>query len=417
MKFYKSTTFKFLYVFIALLSFFLGEKFNYIIALSTLSINCYDLYKCRNNWIFLLIMIFLLYFNYSIFIANYISPIESVYTNLSVMGNAVSKTSLRCLFLFTTLINLYLPKRICKIKISNMFIENKENNNIIQMGIIISLIVIIIISFSLSLGSSTRQESSSIIEYSLILMIIGFYYAGRNKVCRVIIIVLSILLCLSTILNGDRIISLSILAALFLILVSDKFNLKRTLPIAFLGLLIFTCIGELRKNITVSIDGLFKAFDQLLSTKLANDTSYAAYYSSMTFLQYAETITFSSRITFFLSFFLSILLGSSVPNSNLTIYIQNNFTWQGGGGLFPVYSYFYLGIAGVFLFSLIFIYIFKLANNKSLSNENLIYLIYIVSMTPRWYLYTPINLFRSLLIMVVVFKCSKYIYKKLLVQK
>lgn len=396
-------------VFFSITSFFMNTKFNIIISFILLGINIWNVYRCRKNWLLLMIMMFILYFNYSICIANYIQPIDTIYTQPSMIGDYASDVSLRCLFLFSSLLSLYLPKKIVKMNISNVFLENRHTSKLISIGIIFILFILTVLSLKISIGQEVRQESSSIFEYSMILTLIGFYYAGSNKYYRLILIILSSGLAFSTILNGDRITSLIIFVCLYLVCMSNRYSLYQVLPIGIVGLLLFTSIGQLRNDFSFSINNIMKAFGSLIDTRLANDTSYAAYYSSMSFLSFAETIDVNARFMFFLRFLLSIVFGSSISNSNLTLYVQRYFRWQGGGGLFPVYSYFYLGIIGVFIFSAIFIVIFKYANKKNINKEVICYLIFVCSMTPRWYLYTPTNLFRSLLIMWIVFKLFKII--------
>ena len=83
-----------------------------------------------------------------------------------------------------------------------------------------------------------------------------------------------------------------------------------------------------------------------METGFVNDTSYSAYYTSLTFLKVKEFVGVQTQLYLLFQFILYIFLGSKIVDSNLAVYTRQYYVHYYGGVL-PLYMYFYLGILGI----------------------------------------------------------------------
>ena len=153
------------------------------------------------------------------------------------------------------------------------------------------------------------------------------------------------------------------------------------------------------------LDGnvLESVFNSLLRGGLANDTSYAAYQTSMNILRFADITSLWNRLLYFLKYLLYIVAGSAVPDVNLSI-LALEVGGHGGGGWLPTYAYFWLGYIGVIAAGVGLAWLVNTTTNLQKRRSYLNYLaLYIVATSPRWYLYSPSPLTRGLLMFTLFF--------------
>ena len=112
-------------------------------------------------------------------------------------------------------------------------------------------------------------------------------------------------------------------------------------------------------------------------------------------------------------FLKSIFLGSNSNSGNVTLFVKEHYFSNEGGGLFPTNFYFWGGWIGVFIASIIISVIFNKffsSNNELLKMINVIIIVTI----PRWFIYSPLILFRTMFLISVVYLVY-YLFNKVIV--
>ena len=241
-------------------------------------------------------------------------------------------------------------------------------------------------------------------EYSIILIILGYYYCGSSKLCINSITSVSIAYVLLNFLYGGRATGIQIMLCLVLCIWANRINNKVLFMGALAVFFFMTLLGMMRANWSMDSAALSKVYSRLLDDKFTNDTSYSAYHTSLTFLNYLEVVDWRGRFALFLRFLLSIFVGGSMPNSNLSV-ITREFYVHSYGGVLPFYMYFYLGYVGLLLVSIYLFGVMKKAIKSSNIHNGLgrCVGIYIASTSLRWYIYSPFQITRGVMLMVIFF--------------
>ena len=262
-----------------------------------------------------------------------------------------------------------------------------------------------------------RGSPSTMYEYSIIFFIVGAYYFFDIKIYKITSIILMILYSLQNLIYGGRITALQELFIIFILLFQKNIrpNYKKIFPLAITGFIIFSAIGIFRANISVSSDSLSTTINTLTERKLTLDTAYSSFFTSLTFVKTENILFFKERMNIFFNWCLSIILGGSiVSNCNLAM-ITFNYYYHCYGGILPFFGHFYFGYIGVILFSVVTsLYVNAMNNFNQKSDVMKCILFYISITTPRWYLYSPSNLFRGSMLVVVLFVATKHINELLI---
>lgn len=378
-----------------------------VTGLLLLIINIISICRVRNNWLLIIILGFMFYSNFSIVMADYFHVVNDFFTSFS--NEEVSIIGLNILFLFNSLIFIMLPTKvnsnILELKES---IEKTEQGNIVVNAIILALIVILFFFFSRPTVPGQRGSSSTIYEYAIILFIIGYLFSNKRQ--KRILNFIIFFYILQDLVFGNRVTALQMIILEFLVVFSDKFSIKQLLPLLVISIVLFTGIGQYRGEFSLSIETFIQIFNSLFSNGFVNDTAYSAFFTSLTFLKLSNILSFGKRITYFVPFFLSIFLGGSVPNSSLPI-ITREYYLHYYGGIYPYFFYFYFGIFGILISSLMLCIFIKKINQISFTSS--IYCkaiaIYATCTVPRWYLYSPLILFRgSIFILIIIFVLKQF---------
>ena len=378
-------------------------------AVYLLFLNLYLLWITRKNIFTLIISSFLLWFNYSIFVANYFIDLDTIfiqdaYTNEAMIGYKIILT-------FFTIVCIFVKRienRTGKIQLQSTI----KGNILLGRLFLLILTGILIFGFDRPSAGGERGNPSTIYEYSIIIFIVGNYFFSWKREYKIGSTVLFLFYTLQNLLYGGRVTALQLLIVFFLFSVSqkEKINWKKLIPIIIVMFIIFIGIGIFRANFVLSIDSFKAIFGSIFGEAFTLDTAYSAYYTSLTFIKTEMLTNNGRRLELFFKFCLSIFLGGSVSDSNLAVYTRQFFTHYYGGVL-PFCGHFYLGYIGVVLLAILIIkYInsFSLLNNKS-SGFLKCFAIYIVATTPRWYLYSPSSLLRGTLIFIIFFWLTKQV--------
>ena len=385
-----------------------------IVSAAVVVVSFYNTIKVRKNWLLLIIFSFIFYCNYSICIADYLWPIENDYlTSLRFDDSAI--VSINILLVFNLALTLFVELSGNNKKIEKSLYFDSPSNSVIVFGAILVLVFIFIFGFSRPNIAGQRGNPSAYFEYSLIIFIVAFYYAG-TKFENLVLVFLAIMYILTNVIYGVRITALQLVFCLFLIFLSYKVSLYKILPYVLVMILVFYSIGIFRANFDFSIEGFKKTIDVMLNRKFVSDTAYSSFFTSQTFVKVADDMSFFERLPVSMkSILLNIFGGSLIEGGNLAEYTRTYYMHY-YGGILPFFGWFYAKWIGVLAFAIYVIFLLNIiVNNYEKSGFRACAAIYIVSSVPRWYLYSPLQLIRGLLLFILVYAiCNMFdrTYKK-----
>ena len=383
--------------------------FSRYVAVATLCVSVINLIHVSKNWYLVIIFMFLLYANYSICMADYlhVAKYSNFLTSLSSDTSAI--LSINILLLFNSLLFCAIPCSV-DVKERETFSFNAKPDVVIFFIICMTTIFIYFWGFTKPVVAGARGEPSTYYEYSIILFIIGMFFCGGNPRMRIVLVFIMGAYILQNLMYGGRATAIQLCMALFLMIFAKRSKILDVIWIIVGGLVIFTSVGSLRANFSLNSNIVFSTIKSLKTSLLVNDTSYAAYFTSQTFIKTLDLISFRERLYLFGQFILSMFLGGgNVIDSNLALY-THQFFMHYYGGILPFFAYFYLGYAGIVILFLYFSWLFR----KIIFSHSLLWnclSVYLVSSVPRWYLYSPSPIFRGLLIFIIVYFAFLFLHR------
>lgn len=375
---------------------------NQFAAIVLIFVSILGIIRSRNNWYLLFIFFCIFYSNYSICIADYLFRINSYFTSFA--DELVATNGINILLNFCTLLVVFLPSLNKFSGLKKCLLNNNRSNSLIATGIAIILVFIWFFAFTRPDVIGQRGTPSAIYEYSIILVIIGLYYSGKNQTIHCIYVMIAIAFAMQNFIFGGRITGVQLLACIFLCFYIDRVSIFKMLPIGLTFFIIMSMIGHFRARLILHKDVFVSIMDSLFNGKFTLDTAYSAYFTSLTFLKVLNNMGWDERLSLFLKWVLSIFAGGRVADSNLAQYTQQ-FYFHYFGGVLPFFAYFYLGILGVFLLCLYLRFLFNLVVTCDESSNGLkrCIAIYISCTVLRWYLYSPSQIFRGVFLLCVVY--------------
>jgi hypothetical protein len=222
---------------------------------------------------------------------------------------------------------------------------------------------------------------------------------------------------------GGRVTSVQICLLLAVTFFYRFITVKRTIISFFAGVISMTIVGFYRVSYSLDENYFENIFNYLKTNLFVLDTATYAYGASMTFLYSMQFAPFGDRFISFINNVMYILIGSSfnmsdILNKNTITQLSDfskNFHIHNGGGVFPIFFYFWLGWPGCILSG---IGVAKYLSYFSKQKDELGSLIFIalIITVPRWYLYNPITMFRGPLVFLPLvyffIKIIEHILKK-----
>lgn len=251
----------------------------------------------------------------------------------------------------------------------------------------------------------TRGVITSFYEYSLIVMIVAMRFTGRDIKHVAPLLCASGWIILHGLLHGERILALQMIIAWGLYLMLQWLSIKLVVIGTLCGVFGFTVFGIFRGANTMSGGNVFGAtLKSLLSSGMANDTSYYAYLASLSISRLTNAMPIWERILYLLRYLAYVFAGSAVSDAQVSA-LAAEYNHHYGGGWLPFYADFWLSWPGVILIGVALAWVidnFALFKKKHMLARYLG--LYIVATSPRWYLYTPVSLTRGVL-MFCLFYC------------
>ncbi|BBC61474.1 hypothetical protein QQG09_04645 [Melissococcus plutonius] len=354
--------------------------------------------KSRNCIPLMVAMIFVTYCIYSIVMGEYIATSSHLGVPLTeVRTQEIYSTTLRILLLFLSIIFIFFPK-----KINHLFILKPKDNIFIFSFIIMILVYIGIFGIDRTVQTHYMVRISSLYEYSVILFLFAYYSSGNKLVRKTVIGLLMIAFIFQDYYYGGRITSLQIILLAISTLLNGMITKKLALIGSIVGIFVNSLVGVYRNLIHFDF---IAAFLNLKNQLFVFDTPVYAYYASATHVATINytNISLSERFQSAANFICSIFLGSEENSGNITKYVNDHYYINVGGGIFPTHFYFWFGWLGVILSALIVVGILKITL-KTNNTLTMLISISIITTIPRWFLYTPLSLFRNIFL-ISIFYC------------
>lgn len=371
------------------------------------------------NIILLFIFGTLAFSNYSICFPNYIIFNDNtIFTGLS--ESTAGYIGLQILLVFVSVVGLFFSQDRCQIRIKSLFNDLVKDNSLFyyyHFLMSIALLCILLWGFTRPEFSGERGSPSTVYEYSSILIIIGLYYSGKRRIIQLSYILISLLYATQNFMFGGRITGLQLI---FILLIFFFCNKKISFKFLLLGAVLYITmitIGNMRGQILsgTGVD-IANGLQQVFDRGFALDTAYSSYYTSLQFVLTSEFTSEEQRLYMGCLQFLSYIVGGTMlPEANIAQYVSQYYL-NYMGGVLPFFGYFCFSWAGVVFYALltcVYTNVFSRLSVESFNTSHHGFIvcagIYLGATTFRWYLYSPNNLIRGVMLLGIVYFCSRRI--------
>lgn len=372
------------------------------------------LYQSRKNLYMFVSVLMIAYSNYGISVYRYwltdgikYNQITTSTSNYDLIGLRVS---IFLIFLVWLLVFIK-PLKMHQIKKINLQHKFKNRNSPLLVVVsCMALILIWILYYRFSLGE--RAEYSPQYEYSTIFFIIGLKYAGQKKLLLFPVLLLACFYVVFDFAGGQRSTGVQIAIIVALMVFYRYLSPKKILLYGFFGMFVTKFVAVLRKSFFAPDFQLSDIFLSMSETYFAPDTAGYAYYTSITYIAIMDIYNIAERLSQFADFVTSLFVVGTVGEA--LPYIAQRHYSHGFGGVLGIYMYYYLGYIGTSLIGILVAYYYRLMEkvNCLLKYRNsLVYVIivYVSATTVRWYLYSPSQLLRGVMILSVVYLSFEFI--------
>lgn len=362
-----------------------------------ITLSVYLCIKVKENILLLLLFSVLAFINISIsysdliklglFVADWQIPFRATYYN------AIAAKSI---LIFLAILNIFFNSWVVKNKQSEFIIVRKDNPIIALVGLA-SLFVILFTGYGQDIVNSDAYVSNNntLYEYSSIIFIITWLYSGKNKFINIMLLLYTMLYVFQSFFYGDRSAAFLVLILYLLLYFRHKLSLTKIIIFSIIAIVFSNFIGEFRQYRTENIS---QVMSSAVDRGLYSDTVSYAYYTSLTLVALKDYDPNLKSI--FIEYLKGYILGSSKSKyTNLAIHARDTskVLFNRGGGLYPTHFYAFFGYAGVIISSIFLSLVLRYFFLRKGNVINL-YQIIIVTYAIRWYLYNPINIFRTILI-------------------
>jgi hypothetical protein len=412
---FKTIIYPFLFIVISIFFFiYPDEKFVLILSLLYTSILMLNLFiKTINVKIINLFVLFAFSYLIPVYYYTFANKIITSYDHSNNLNLLIKYTYIYGLF-FTVLV-FFLPKNISNRSTS---VSKKDNYIIFYINVSLCLFIAFFSKSGESLLSSGGYGQTEISnlggfaigEYFLIFFFLAFKFSGNHKSKKYILIILASMYIIESLAFGLRneFIQLSIL--LFILYYNEKGKSYSYFAFILLGLYFSSIFAVFRSN---PIAFLQSSIIENLSLSIVIDNENDNYishqgdviHSSSRIINFRDKgITSSGTIYSSAAYF---VLSAVIPQkylpeqTNIAAYKKDEYPAGGGGSLFA-YFYFWFWYPGVIIIA---IYIGFLISNYSKYLNSIFgaYIILVFSTFPRWFSYSPINLFKMCLYSLIIY--------------
>lgn len=325
-------------------------------------------------------------------------------------------------FLFSLNYFLFKSKDVSQKIILNSILKRYPSSGIFYSLLLFQLFIIVYASYkgqfilnssdSYDAYRSNLENQNGLWEYFLIFYILSFIFSSNTKINRFLMLVIYLLYFYISITRGYRIQLIQMTFLYFILFYDGKFSNKILILFSSFGLLLMELYGLVKVIGNVSSDIVNVAIDSNQMAFVTNQTEVFYSTTSVLTLQSQGHLGIGVQIETFLAFILNFIVPTGLLwNGSRVIDHVWQFAEIGGGGFCFGYFYFWFGYVGVILLALYFGKLFN-ARFKN-SNIFILFLIFTISLTPRWFAYEPTNhLIRLPLMLVILYVFILNFFKK-----
>ena len=389
-------------------SVFLSPYVFYMVAL-ILIYSSLLLFNARHNMLKFLSVLLILYSNFSFCVLRYFDP-NILIVNEGITEEWIDLAAVRCVSLFTTalyILTTYGFKKTFISKQSSLFNElvPKRHNSSLVVISIIALVIIWFFFYDYSPDlTEGRAGYSPIYEYSIVFFILGFWYAGDHKRSKMALMAIAAFYIVFDFLGGQRSTGMQIGIVVLFMVFYKSITLRRLIIIAVVGVFVTRIVAIFRGEYATSGINLSRILGDGAYAVLTSDTAGMAYYTSLTYIGTTQFFSVAERLNQFGDFVISQLVvgryGTPLNKLARQYYLHYN------GGVLPIYMYYYLGYLGTLLMSILVAKYYSVMDkiiSKKHSALAVIIAVYVSTTTVRWYLYSPSQLLRGVMLLTIVY--------------
>ena len=369
----------------------------------------------KTRYLFYLVFIIGL-INISVGINDFIHMGEgiSVWQSERMRNTIYDLLSAKSVLLFLAAFNLFLNGHcIEKHEATNTLLKNRKSDPLIAYGGLFVLLLVLIYAVIFELWRRSRGTyisiSNPIYEYSVIVFVISWMHSKNIKLCSKLLFVYGVVFSIVFLIMGDRSsVSMYVFALLIMYYKKEtKINIGRLTVVLVFGLIFVNFIGIVRDNPQYDLIEILKT---IIYRGFYVDTASWAYYSGITIV--AAGMRSTNPLFLFYSFVLS-LFGVHNGFSQMAQYAagMGSLYFNRGGGFFGSYFYAWFRFPGVIISGFLVGLILQKVYDGT-SNIASFYQILLIVFVIRWYIYSPIGFFRSvLLIGGLVYALVSFVHK------
>ena len=359
-------------------------------------ISILQIYRTKDVPQLLLLFSVIGYINVSTAVLDYFTMgIYSKYYQFALRHSESGLMYAKMFLLNTAVISIMItPRFLNEAKIyANDKLQARKNNPLISYGLLFAALLIALTQFSGNAGiGGYVSNSNALYEYVVIFLIMGMYFAGERKELKLLYVIIGILYVIKGLLGGDRSSAFMAILVYVIYFFSHKMKIGRILTYSFAGILVANIVGVLRNSLH-TLNELAQVLVKRSLLFFFSDTVSASFYAGITVVEYG--LLGNSSFSLLMKWIKSLFFGASTETN--IVRLASRINVNGGGGLYPSYFGFFGGYFGVIIGAIILGFIIRIMFVGD-SDWKRVSKIVIIAMVFRWYLYTPVSLFRTILI-------------------
>ena len=282
-----------------------------------------------------------------------------------------------------------------------------ESSTLIDIVLIVFMLYALIFGLDRGTVGAYSSNTNPSYEYAIVAFIMLWYGSGGRRGIRFFLIAYAVVYILQGLLFGDRSSAFPMIIALYLLQSRIKPKLPVLLLVGLGGIVFANCIDIFRN--TGVVDEQF--FARLVDAGFYSNTVSYSFYAGTAITLFGEYV--GNTASYFVDLVLATFLGNSTVNVNLANVAKAAGTtfFNRGGGFSSSFFNFYFGYIGVVVAGLVIgVVVRKLSDGDTLLCNLLTTTL--MCFFIRWYVYYPLVLTRSALLVPVVIYVAYRILSK-----
>jgi len=324
----------------------------------------------------------------------------------------------RSMLLTITILGIFLtPNALKKAEEASVPIKEvrRKNNPIISYVGLLGIAYILIFCITRSSGSDYVANTNSLYEYGILVFLMVWYYSKENKIAKIILAICSVIYIAQALFYGVRSSAFILGGIIFMMALKKSPGIYMVL-LTLAGIVSSNLFIVYRNHKDLSIIELLQRF--FTNSKATDFFSVTAGDSYYTGIGIVASRQFSDApLNHLFKFVISIFTGgrSSLADGSVIENFTKTIIQIPGGGIYPAYFYFYGEYIGVVLGAVLLGLIIRWYYTHKTSYHILAtYLIAVFSL--RWFLYSPLPLFRMCIVVYSALFFLCYYFDKLYVK-